>query len=256
MTVCAIEDCGRPVLHLGPCRTHYRRVKKYGDPLADVPIGPWGQSCTVGGCANKHEAHGYCGTHYGRVLRHGHPTETPSRRWRGLDLTGLVNDRFLARFWGKVDKSGDCWVWTGSTNGQGYGQFSIRKGHQRLARIVSYVLANGPIEPKPFHVCHRCDNPPCVRPDHLFLGTSRDNTLDSVSKGRAYRAKGEATAAARLTAADVIAIRDLDYRFGLWAELGRKYGVADRTVKAAYFGTTWSHIPTPRKESAHESRLA
>lgn len=86
------------------------------------------------------------------------------------------------RFWARVDKSGECWVWTGAALPAGYGRW---KGAHRLvyAHRFSWELANGPI-PDGMLVCHRCDNPPCVRPDHLFLGTPTDNIRDMNAKGR------------------------------------------------------------------------
>lgn len=90
------------------------------------------------------------------------------------------------RFWAKVDKSGDCWVWTAAKHDFGYGVFQLGRGPSeglRRAHVLSWLWSNGPI-PDGLVVCHRCDNPPCVRPDHLFLGTLGDNTRDMVAKGR------------------------------------------------------------------------
>lgn len=90
------------------------------------------------------------------------------------------------RFWEKVDKSGECWVWTASTHHQwGYGHFKFR-GKVAQAHRVSWEMHNGPI-PEGLLVCHRCDNPPCIRPAHLFLGTDADNATDMVAKRRHYR---------------------------------------------------------------------
>jgi hypothetical protein len=86
------------------------------------------------------------------------------------------------RFWANVDKSGDCWEWQASVNLDGYGRFCL-KGKRIRAHRLSWVLANGEI-PEGMCVLHKCDNPPCVSPDHLFLGTRADNVRDMVQKGR------------------------------------------------------------------------
>ena len=85
------------------------------------------------------------------------------------------------RFWSKVDKSGDCWIWTGATNKKGYGQFKIA-GKQNASHRVSYILTKGEIGE--LFVCHTCDNPSCVNPSHLWLGTCKDNHQDRERKKR------------------------------------------------------------------------
>lgn len=89
------------------------------------------------------------------------------------------------RFWKKVQKSAGCWVWTASSYPNGYGMFSPSAGELTGAHRFSYRLHFGPI-PRRKKVLHTCDNRPCVRPDHLFLGTTRDNLLDAIRKGRFY----------------------------------------------------------------------
>ena len=88
----------------------------------------------------------------------------------------------MERFWAKVDKSGDCWLWTASKTKEGYGYFRF-DGAMRKAHRMSWLLTNGEI-PEGMLVCHTCDNPSCVNPKHLWLGTNRDNMDDMNAKGR------------------------------------------------------------------------
>jgi HNH endonuclease len=95
----------------------------------------------------------------------------------------------MERIWRRVDKSGDCWLWQGSIDHRGYGQINAGgdRGTKLVHRLV-YEDANGPI-PAGRYVCHTCDNPQCVNPAHLWCGTSRDNALDMIAKGRHWAQK-------------------------------------------------------------------
>lgn len=99
----------------------------------------------------------------------------------------MISAKTVARFWEKVDKAGECWIWVGSRHRTGYGMFGSIPGLTRAHRF-SYAVHFGPI-PDGMYVCHKCDNPSCVRPDHLFLGTPKDNYEDAVAKGRVPRAR-------------------------------------------------------------------
>jgi hypothetical protein len=102
----------------------------------------------------------------------------PRNRWPSRPLED--------RFWEKVRKGPDCWVWVGAVSAPGqHGRIWVAEERRKvIASRVSWTMHNGPI-PDGMEVCHRCDNPPCVRPDHLFLGTHRANMRDASDKGRA-----------------------------------------------------------------------
>ena len=142
-----------------------------------------------------------------------------------------------SRFWDKIDKCcpNDCWEWTMGSTPKGYGQIRD-SGRTLLAHRVSWALAHGPI-PAGLCVLHHCDNPPCVNPTHLFLGTRTDNARDCGRKGR--RPKGSAHGRAKLTEADVRMIRTSDEKTSV---LAKRLGVDRTTVGYARRGRTWQHV--------------
>src|SRR6185436_12399652 len=91
----------------------------------------------------------------------------------------------IERFWSRVNKTNTCWEWTAPNSVNKYGSFSV-EGVLHKAHRVAFAIANGSV-PSGVCVCHRCDNPACVRPDHLFLGTHMENILDRDRKGRVSR---------------------------------------------------------------------
>ena len=153
------------------------------------------------------------------------------------------------RFWSKVDKTtgygpnGDCWEWKGAKNETGYGIFGIEKKRLIKSHRFSFQLYNGDI-PKSddYHgicVLHKCDNPGCVNPAHLFLGTQIDNIKDMTSKGRRKHAVGEKASSAKLTEAKVRAIR-ADKRG--YRKLAKEYGVARQTIAGIKKFVYWKHL--------------
>ena len=180
-----------------------------------------------------------CGqaTRHGRLYVHGHNRRRPA----------------VDRFWAKVDKSpgfgpsGDCWRWTGAISRAGYGVMN-RGGRTALTHRLSFELAHGSI-PAGASICHRCDNPPCCNPDHLFAGAPVENSADMVAKGRQLApgptrpALGERHGQARLTASDVPVIRAAFARKDDLAALARQLGVSRSAVEDVAKGRTWRHIP-------------
>jgi hypothetical protein len=147
------------------------------------------------------------------------------------------------RFWRKVRKGGanDCWNWVGTKNGDGYGRFHVftPDGSKLVgAHRISWEWANG-CSPGDLCVLHHCDNPACVRPDHLFLGTQQDNADDRDRKGRRPPPVGEANGRAKLTAADVARLRAEFAAGEPRPALIAKYRVSKSTVNAVIRGITW-----------------
>lgn len=162
---------------------------------------------------------------------------------------------FEQRFWSKVKIASpdECWEWQGAINSSGYGSF--RKGNKICgAYRVSWELTYGEI-PNDILVCHKCDNPPCVNPNHLFLGTYRDNAVDRSMKGRSSKligkyshehpekTYGERNGRAKLTTQDVLNIRN-EYVEGsiTQQELSEQYGVARTVISYIIHRKIWKHI--------------
>ena len=133
---------------------------------------PSDHPCSVNGCVRRATRRGLCNMHDCRVRRKGTTDGRPT---------------IEQRFWARVQKSGGCWEWTGPKGNQyGHCRMAVRDGKRsRGVQVhrISYELNVGPI-PAGLCVCHHCDNPRCVRPDHLFLGTPLDNARDMIAKGR------------------------------------------------------------------------
>lgn len=161
-----------------------------------------------------------------------------------------LTDSDKQRFWSKVDQreQGECWLWRGERNRYGYG-ISYPGSRRHRAHRVAYVLSRGRI-PDNLLVLHRCDNPPCCNPAHLFLGTCADNIRDAIQKGRhpgipnECKARGVKQHLAKLTDSTVTQMRDL-YRLGTVSlrNLARAFGVSKTTTLAVVQRKTWRHVP-------------
>ena len=175
-TECSIEGCEKPVNARGWCKAHYYRASRYGDPLAvdkrrnpdprpPKPI----KVCSIEGCERKHYGKGWCENHYARWRRTG-----------DTDDSRAVKSDECERFWSKVDKLGDCWLWTDGLNGSGYGSFRLTDGRSVGAHVAAVIL-DGREVAVGMHVDHvrerGCQFRHCVRPDHLEVVTARENAL-------------------------------------------------------------------------------
>lgn len=136
-----------------------------------------------------------------------------------------------------------CWLWTGELDTKGYGAV-VYLGRRYGAHRASWIVAKGEI-PAGLCVLHKCDNPACVNPDHLFLGTKADNMADMIAKGRAIHngpakpRRGEECSHAKVTAKDVIAIRAAS---GPQHNIARAYGISPQQVSRIKRGVRWAHV--------------
>lgn len=145
------------------------------------------------------------------------------------------------RFWRYVAKGegDDCWLWTGRRDTCGYGRWRTVGERSIAAHRLVYIMATGEIPPG-LCVCHHCDTPACVRPDHLFLGTPADNARDRDNKGRRRPPRGALNGRAKLSAADAAHIRERIAVPGTnGAAIAREYGVSRQTVHRIAKGEGW-----------------
>lgn len=169
-----------------------------------------------------------------------------------------LSPTFPKRFWEKVNKNGPipahqphlgkCWIWTGAKCSDGYG--SIFSGFKRKvvsSHIGAWVLSVGTI-PIGICVCHHCDIPECVRPDHLFLGTRKDNSQDMLRKGRGESARryGPENNKTKLKAYQVERIRKIYYEDGdSLSEIAEEYNVTIQSIWAIVHWRNWNYISKP-----------
>ena len=144
-------------------------------------------------------------------------------------------------FLSRTAKHGDCLLWTGAKLKGGYGASSLTGIKERQAHRIAWLLFRGPI-PNRTWVLHHCDNPPCVNPEHLYLGGPAQNSLDISERKR--RPEGEAVKTALLTNDAVRYIRD-PRRTERDSALAVRLGVSQSTIMAARKGRTWKHLAMP-----------
>lgn len=252
---CSVGTCGKEVYvrESGLCQFHYQRQRN-GVPL-DAPIlrprKVAGAICRMDDCANEVYivSEQLCNAHYLRLRRKG-DASAPVKIIVGDDE---------ARFWSYVDKDGPvpahcpergcCWVWTGHTRApknspqHAYGRIRM---DGRMIDAHRWIL--GQTLGKPLkrgeEACHHCDNPRCVRPGHLFVGTHRENMDDRDAKGRGEGSihRGSANGVAKFTEEQVREIRDLHARGIGTYRLAKMYGVYLTTIQRMVRRETWKHV--------------
>lgn len=187
----------------------------------------WGKG-TARGCSSAVERPVHIGKVRSSILR------TPTTHRRFLSIT---QEGFADYFWSRVavGAPAHCWPWKLSLNGDGYGQTKVGDRYWTASRLA-FELANGPV-PQHFLVCHRCDNPSCCNPAHLYAGTKGDNERDKFKRGRTH--KGMANPGRKLTQDQVDNIRRLFAQGETNIAIGKMMGVHHSTISKIRTGASW-----------------
>jgi hypothetical protein len=202
--------------------------------------------CCIKGCDEPVIALGLCNKHWRRNRMYGSPVALKSHSGSMKGLS--AEDRFFLQF----RKTDECWLWAASTDKDGYGIFRGAVGGKMYTRAhrFSYALHTGEVIPNELIVMHSCDNPRCVNPDHLSLGTTLDNMRDKISKGRSQVPQGEDSTHALLTESQVRAIM-LDAR--PYAQIAADYGVAASTIGSVKQRVSWRSVEVD--QIVHAARI-
>lgn len=189
--------------------------------------------CSIEYCSFPVFATGLCSRHYQAKRKYGNPEFVKQKQYHGLTLT--------ERFFKYVKKTDTCWEWVGSKCKNGYGRLNV-KGIPVLASRISFQVHFGSIPPG-MNVCHKCDYPACVNPDHLFLGTQQDNVDDMKAKGRERHRclSGEQHAMSKLTEDDVRAIRASNET---GPELSRRFNISTSVIYDIRNRKLWRDVPS------------
>lgn len=217
---------------------HTRRQIYFPDNLLDYPawVAKYGLAEPYGTCQCG------CGNVTNLIASDGEARHDIAQHKRCLQCHKACKPTANELFWSHIVRENDpnaCWQWKGKIHSQGYGIFTFR-GKEIYAHRFSHEYHFGEI-PSGLWALHKCDNPPCCNPNHLFLGTNADNVADAVAKGRNLR--GEAVGTSKLTEEAVIQIKTRLLREKTTqTSLAIEYGVSQRAIGKIANGATWKHI--------------
>lgn len=190
------------------------------------------RTCSIDDCEKPARVRGWCRTHYGRWQKNGDPLVT-------LYPTMHMTPEERYEYYVRRGEPGECWGWAGASEPTGYGKFSIGSGVIAKAHRFSYELHKGPI-PEGLLIRHTCDNPPCTNPDHLLVGTYKDNARDAQERRR--MAHGDNHGKRIMSEAQVREFRRL-YDEGVTStEIAKQNGLPHMAVWQAVKRINWKYV--------------
>jgi hypothetical protein len=225
--ICSVEGCEKPYLSKGLCNAHYIRQRKHGSPSGGAYPTNNSGPCSVESCETKAWSLGYCRKHYNRLKRNGDP------------LAGIAFHGEQAAFLRHAASATaeTCILWPFAIASNGYGVTG--SGPSRGAHRAACIIAHGS-PPSPDHeAAHSCNVRSCVNGKHLRWATVEENMADKI--GHDTHLRGERNHQAKLTEADVLAIRTMEGRFIL-REVSERYGVSICTVHRIWRGEAWTWL--------------
>lgn len=172
-----------------------------------------------------------------------YPSKIKHNRAKFCSKSCQYSKSLIERFWEKVHKTDTCWIWTAYLDEKGYGHIGTNGKGTIGAHVLSYKIAFGDI-PKGMFVCHNCpsgDNPACVNPSHLWLGTQKQNVQDAHKKGRINR-KGTKNSSAKLTENDITYIRSVKDIIPM-IQLAKEFHCTPENISSIWKRRTWKHVP-------------
>jgi HNH endonuclease len=189
--------------------------------------------CEINGCDSKHYGKGYCQKHYSKYRKYGNPLESFQRQ--------SIEERLFSKY---AKNENGCWIFAGYKDKKGYGHIGIAAEGSDKKRVrahrLSYSLFVGEI-PDGMMICHRCDTPSCINPDHLFVGTAQDNTDDMFSKNRWKGGfeKGVRPAVTKFTEQDILRMKEL-YQSGVkQVDIAKEYRTSQGHISNIILGRAW-----------------
>lgn len=238
---CLADGCDRDAWNRGMCTKHHSRWMKYGTTELPVRILNRDTPCSVPECTRNRRIGLYCESHGRRHRKYGDPLASAPRK-PATDPVDL--------FWSKVTpgEPDECWPWGGTISSQGYGVYTIRGVQYKAHRLACSIGMGRDIDPGKM-ACHRCSNPPCCNPAHVYEGDGDTNAADMVAAGRSL--KGRRNNKNRLTVQQVQEVRQARGR-QIGREVAARYGVSVSTIQSIWHNRNWKWLPWPDVD--HDTR--